>query len=302
MSDEQLEEFFKQEDLTLIVDVSNIAHNTLHAVIYTSPDDNGKFELWRSAFVNCIFSNIQKFAPQKLILAEDAHNNWRYDIYPEYKWERKLKKKESEIKYDIFYEVLNNVLDDIKQTFTNIISLKVDRCEADDIISVLSREIKDDNIIILSSDRDFHQLLVSQRIKQFKPITKEFVECINPSKSLQLKILTGDKGDSILGVKPKVGPKTAAKILQSGLEEFLDTDKKIRENYDRNKKLIDLKEIPSEYCEKIINTFNNYQISPLNMDKVFRFFNKHRLQMILNNWNAQGKYIKSLYNFGVKET
>jgi 5'-3' exonuclease len=293
-SEEELDDFFKQDELTLIVDVSNIAHNTLHAVHYSNPTDNGHFDLWKSAFLGCIFSNIERFSPQKVILAEDSSNNWRYDIYKDYKWERKLKRKKSDIKWDIWYEVLNEMLVDIKSTFTNIISLKVDRCEADDIISILSREIKDDNIVILSSDKDFHQLLVSQRIKQFKPVVKEYVECINPSKSLQLKILTGDGGDSVLPVRPRIGPKTAASILESGLEAFLDTDKKLRENWEMNKKLIDLTQIPENICINVINNFKNYKISPIDTIVLFKFFNKHKLRKLLNDWAVIGEKIKKL--------
>ena len=300
MSD-PLEDFFKQEETTMIFDMSNIAHTTLHAVIYTAKEDNGKFDLWKYAFINCLFSNIQNFDPNKVIFACDfPHSNWRYDVYKDYKWERKIKKETSEIQYDKFYEVFNEILEDIKNTFTNIVLLKENRCEADDIISVLSRKIEDDKITIVSSDKDFHQLLTSQRIRQFKPITKDFVECINPHKSLQLKILTGDKGDSIPPVRPKVGPKTAAKILESGLEEFLKTDPILQTNYDRNKQLIDLKEIPLDIQQTIINSFTTYDVRPIDPSIVFKFFNKHRLRRIMDQWNIIGEKIKKLHNYGQK--
>lgn len=292
---EQLDEFFKEQDTTLIFDVSNLAHNNLHAVIYTAPTDNGKFDLWKYAFVNSLFSHISNFNPSRVILAEDAHNNWRYDIYPQYKCERKLKKDSSDIQYDKFYEVFNEILIDIKSTFTNIFSIKEDRCEADDVISVLSREIKDDKIIIISSDRDFNQLLVdNRRILQFKPITKTYVESINPNKELQIKILTGDRGDSIPPIRAKIGPKTACKILESGLEEFLATDPILQSNYDRNKRLIDLKEIPEDISSVIINSFENYPIDELDAEKVFKFFNKHRLRKVMDNWNIIGDKLKRL--------
>ena len=40
-------DFFKEEETTIIFDMSNIAHTTLHAVIYSCPTDNGKFDLWK---------------------------------------------------------------------------------------------------------------------------------------------------------------------------------------------------------------------------------------------------------------
>ena len=292
LSSEELDDFFKQEELTLIVDISNLAYRALYAIIYSSPTDNGKFELWKHTFLNSIFYVIKKFNPTRVIFAEDGSKNWRYDVYPQYKWERKIKKEKSDIRWDKFYEVLNELLEDIKIVFTNIISLKVDRSEADDVISVMSREIKY-KIIIVSGDNDFNQLL-SQRVRQYKPITETFVECINTQKALQLKLLVGDKGDSIPNLRPRLGIKTAASILESGLEAFLDSNTVLRENYERNKKLIDLTCIPSEICDGIINKFDEYQISPIDMNLLLKFFNKHRLQKILASWNVLGESIKKL--------
>lgn len=295
--EDQLDDFFKEKDTTLIFDMSNIAHNCLHAVIYTAPTDNGKFDLWKYAFVNSIFSHIQNFKPQRVVMACDGYeSSWRYDFFKEYKWKRKLdrEKTKDKINYDKFYEVFDALIEDLKTTFTNIKVLKEKRSEADDIIAVVTKEIKDDNIIIVSSDKDFNQLLIDRRIRQYKPIQKVFVECINPWKELQLKILTGDKSDSIPPIKPLVGPKTAGKIIEQGLEDFLNSTPVLRSNYERNKRLIDLSQIPEEFSNLIINNFTNYQISPLDAMKVFKFLNKHRLKKIADQWTIIGNTLKGL--------
>lgn len=292
MSDEF--DFFKEDETTMIFDVSNMAFRALHAIIYASPTDNGSFELWKHTFINSMFSVILKQKPTKVILACDGTKNWRYDVYKEYKFKRKLDKEKSNINFEKFYEVFEELLWDIKNTFTNIVLLKEDRAEADDVIAVLTRHIKEDNIIIVSSDKDLNQLLIAQRIRQFKPITETFVESINPYKDLQLKILTGDAGDSVPPIRPKIGPKTACKILESGLEEFLDTDPILRTNYLRNKKLIDLSEIPVEITQSIINTFTSYPVAPIDPTVLFKFFNKHRLRKLMDQWNVIGNVIKGL--------
>jgi len=296
MSD-PLDDFFKQEETTLIFDLSNMAYRALHAVIYATPTDNGKFELWKHTFINSLFSVIGKFEPNKVIFAGDGKGNWRYDVYKEYKCKRHIDRAKSPIQFDKFFVVFDELLTDIQRTFTNIVLIKEEKTEADDVISILSREIKNDNIIIVSSDRDLNQLL-TPKVRQYKPITETFVESINPYKDLQIKILAGDSGDSIPPIRPKCGPKTSAKILESGLEEYLATDQILKSNWERNKQLIDLKCIPSEIVTIVINKFKNYDISPIDPSIIFKFFTKHRLQKLISNWNIIGEKIKKLHNNG----
>ena len=147
----------------------------------------------------------------------------------------------------------------------NVIS--IDRIEADDTIAYITNNLLEDEVIIMSSDQDFLQL-VDGRVTVWSPIKKIFY---TPEKVLEdygvpahnflmYKILMGDKSDNLEGVKG-LGPKKLPKILPDILSKTLDLDfildyaskgpepmhKRITESVNQlniNKKLMDLKNPP----------------------------------------------------------
>ena len=74
---------------------------------------------------------------------------------------------------------------------------------------------------------------------------------------LMMKILCGDNSDNIYAIHTKLGPKTAMKYITNN-DELLKKceDKTIQENLDRNKKLIDMDNLPEIYRTQIIDKFN----------------------------------------------
>ena len=74
---------------------------------------------------------------------------------------------------------------------------------------------------------------------------------------LEIKILTGDKSDNIKGNFPRCGPKTAIKMIHN--PSF--REKKInKDNYERNKTLIDFDRIPECIKSQIIQQCNMNKI------------------------------------------
>jgi 5'-3' exonuclease len=74
----------------LILDGNNLAMRTVFSILFRNPEDQDEgYKLWKHLFINNIFSLIQKFKPKRLILAFDTSNSWRYNIYPNYKLNRK---------------------------------------------------------------------------------------------------------------------------------------------------------------------------------------------------------------------
>ena len=70
----------------------------------------------------------------------------------------------------------------------------------------------------------------------------------DPEKDLFCKILMGDKSDNIPSIFAKCGIKTALKCYND--QEYFNQKLKkenAEDNYERNKKLIDFNEIPSQY-------------------------------------------------------
>ena len=98
--------------------------------------------------------------------------------------------------------------------------------EADDVIGTLARQASDDgaHVVIVSSDKDFQQLLSdrisifrpSHRGEDFDPITLETFRDkydLDPKQFIDMLALMGDTSDNVPGV-PGIGEKTAMKLLQ----------------------------------------------------------------------------------------
>lgn len=108
-----------------------------------------------------------------------------------------------------------------------------DGFEADDIIATLAHAHPDMDIRIVSSDRDFYQL-VGERVRVLHPVrgTTQMREVgppevvaafgVPPAKVADLRALVGDASDDIPGVRG-IGPKTAAALLRgfATVEELL---------------------------------------------------------------------------------
>lgn len=280
----KLEEEFKVKN-ALIFDLHNLI---IRCIFVAEKEDpfNTNYTYWKYLVLTNIFEEISKYQPDICVLACDDRKYWRKDIYPEYKAHRRADREKSVVDFDAFYKMFNGFYEELKNLFTNMYILKVDKCEADDIIAILSERIKDHIVINISTDSDLHQLYKHKNYRQYNPIRKCFVENINPSKFLLCKIITGDKqSDNIPGIKFKVGIKTAEKILQSGLQEYLDKEN-LQKEFDRNKQLIDLECIPIEYKLSIQKQFDTYELKPVSSKTLYNFFIKHKQKYCLENINS----------------
>ena len=106
-----------------------------------------------------------------------------------------------------------------------LIQLIHDGVEADDMISILCQELRGEQKIIVSSDKDFYQLLDDETIiyrpvqavfKTKKDIVDEFQ--IHPNNFALARAVSGDKSDNLQGVKG-AGLKTLAKRFPFLVEE-----------------------------------------------------------------------------------
>lgn len=305
MNKSTLSELFSVEDQTrmeqkaktLLFDGHNLAYRTLFSAIFMNPEDNEKFFFWRHLFMNSLLNTIKKFEPERVILAFDTKGSWRYKHFDGYKKNRKIARDKAVVDFDKFFPIFEEFRKDIKETFTTIHVLDYPAAEADDIIAVLCREhFKTYENIIVSTDKDLHQLLTEQNNKQFDPIKNNLVNCINPRMELDLKIIMGDKSDAIPSIKPRTGRATAEGILKKGIEDFLEAEgnEEAKENYIRNKILIDFDFIPKELASGIINTFCESKVREIESMKLMNFFSKNKLNKMMEQWTNFSPLIKSL--------
>ena len=176
-------------------------------------------------------------------------NIWRNSIYDKYKQSRVKKDNFNSNIFIIFEEYLNN---------NNYKTCKYDNLEADDIVYLIQKKIKDkSNVIIITNDNDYLQMY-SSNIKIFNMQFKDISLRINynPNVELLLKIIIGDKSDNIPKIINGIKKEGALKIALMKEDERINylTSINAYDNFNLNKKLIDLNEIPLN----IINNFNEY--------------------------------------------
>ena len=275
----------KEEERKTVVIIDG--HNLMFRTVNIANSINGPeedFNTWKYFMLHNVMDYVKQFKPDQLIIAFDDRNYWRKDYYPEYKAHRKAARAKSAIDFSKFFPIANDFNEELSQALDNVYFLKKDKCEADDIIAVLTTDVFQDwNVINISTDQDFHQLMENDNYKQYEPIKKRFSSCLNPKTALQIKILAGDRKDNIPGVKPRCGPATAQKMLDSGLDEIFAEDSTIEENYTRNKVLIDFAMIPHDIRQCIIDEYKNYKIDSYNGRKVYKFMMKHEIGGMLEN-------------------
>lgn len=258
--------------------------------------------LLRHLIVNQIRIYRNKFKNQygEIVLCYDSDKrNWRKDIFAEYKFNRK-KKDNPEI-WEKVFDFLHKMQEELKENFPYKV-LKVDHCEADDVIAVLSKKALSNNekTVIVSNDKDFEQL-INASVHQYRPYGKQLIT--EKSKNCLFEhIMNGDSSDGVPNVlsaddcfsnKKRQTPLTEKryKALEerwsdSGVFEQdrdilqVSDDENIKKNVIRNQKMIDFNFIPDKYIRDIDDAFNNYQ-QPKN--NILNYFMEKKMKMLLDN-------------------
>ena len=279
----------------ILVDMNQISLASVMMHLNITKRDSLEPGMVRHMILNSLRMYRQSFFEEygELVICYDSKHYWRRDYYPEYKASRKKTRDSSGHDWDDIFEFLNMMKEEIKDNFPYKV-LEVYGAEADDIIATLCHELEFDNgkTLILSGDKDFVQLQKYRNVTQYSPITKKFVNGIDPNEYLYEHILKGDTGDGVPNVlspdntfvdglrqKP-LSKKKIAEWAGPMCEQMLPNDE-VKRNYQRNKKLIDLTQSPDELfmeCKKA------YDDAPEgDRSKLLNYFIKNRLQELMSN-------------------
>ena len=279
----------------ILVDMNQISLASVMMHLNITKRDSLEPGMVRHMILNSLRMYRQSFFEEygELVICYDSKHYWRRDYYPEYKASRKKTRDSSCHDWDDIFEFLNMMKEEIKDNFPYKV-LEVYGAEADDIIATLCHELEFDNgkTLILSGDKDFVQLQKYRNVTQYSPITKKFVNGIDPNEYLYEHILKGDTGDGVPNVlspdntfvdglrqKP-LSKKKIAEWAGPMCEHVLPNDE-VKRNYQRNKKLIDLTQSPNELfmeCKKA------YDDAPEgDRSKLVNYFIKNRLQELTNS-------------------
>lgn len=252
----------KEKKKIMLMDMANLGIRTATACFRDDPTDT-HYTKWKEKVLGSLVDLIQKTGADSAILCQEGKKNWRFDVYDKYKAHRKEEKAKSKMDFDTYYPMYDMFCDALRQYVPNIYQLKVNRAEGDDLIAVLTKNLtKNYEVICVSTDRDFYQLLKYEGYKQYHPIKRNFVQVANPERYLLEKIIVGDKNDGVPHVKPRVSFRTAPKIIDEGLDEWLKREG-LQKEYERNKTLIDFDCIPVDVQDDIMTEFRNLRYSPM---------------------------------------
>jgi 5'-3' exonuclease len=278
----------------LMIDLSNLAVQTAFAVTYKHPEDNRCWNYWKNRFLSNIIEFVGMFKTDRLILAMDSDNYWRKDIYPEYKLNRHSLKKACKIDLDNFNEFYYNFAESMKSIFSNVIMLRINTTEADDIVAVLTKfHSPDSPIVVMSSDKDYRQLLKYKNVKQYDQLQRKYIQVLNPISELEMKVILGDKGDFIPAIKKGVGPVAAEALLNNGVPLMESSDQELVNGFKRNKVLIDFDFIPQNIQDNIIEGYKKYPILVPSNKKIFDFLSDHSDDAVMK-WQAYGEQFLKL--------
>ena len=224
----------------------------------------------------------------ELILCCDDRKTWRKEVFPNYKASRKKSRRVSGIDWQNLYDCLNQLKDEFRHWFPYKL-IQIEKAEADDIIATLVNLI-DERILILSSDKDFVQLQ-GFNVRQYSPIQKKYVDG-NAKWSLHEKIVRGDVGDGIPNIMSddnvfvdegrRQKPITKKKVdAWYELDPNMYCDSEMLRNYNRNKQLVDLGEVPESIRINISKQFETIKVG--SRRRLLTYFVNHRLKNLTEN-------------------
>ena len=282
----------------ILVDLNQVMISNLMGQLYSSKTNDVDEDLLRHMVLNGIRSYRNKFSKEygELVICCDDTNNWRKDSFPYYKAHRKTNRDESDLDWPNIFNCLNNIRDELKEFFPYK-HIRVNRCEADDIIGTICHTegvaLGDgkEKILVLSGDKDFIQLQVYANVSQYDPVRKKMIKHKDPAQYLLEHIAKGDRGDGIPNalsaddtfVSGGRQKPMRAKRLEEIMEAVGNTDYSLHEwaaGYQRNEILVDLINTPDELQEQILEQF---EVDPGGRDGLFNYFVKKRLNGLIEN-------------------
>ena len=246
----------------IVFDFNHMAYRMLFTAMKQFKD--GNFDFMRHLFFTSMYYVMDRFEDGKVVVAVDR-GSWRKKYYEDYKAGRKEGRDESPIDFDAFFQFANQLVEELNKLPLAVISVKY--AEADDSFGVIAQNTEKiigladgEKIVFASSDKDMHQVKRHCECIVYDPIKKEELwkgaSKTTMDHALEVKLITGDMGDNISQIEKGIGPGRAAKIIATGLDEWLDAKPERRKIYYRNDVLINFDNIPPTIQEVILETLN----------------------------------------------
>ena len=161
---------------------------------------------------------LREYEPRYLGMVFDSKGEvFRNEIYPEYKANRDEAPEDLQLQFPKIFELV--------QAFS-IPMLAMEGYEADDIMGTIARAQEESEVVLITGDKDFCQLVsenvtlvdtMRERVTGVREVYDKYG--IGPSQMVDFFALVGDKVDNVPGVAG-VGEKTASALIS----EYGDLD------------------------------------------------------------------------------
>ena len=316
----------------ILVDTANTFFRARH-VINGSADI--KLGMAFHITLNSIKKAWQDFNGSHVVFCLEGRS-WRKDYYAPYKRNRSDARaahteKEAE-EEKVFWEAFDTFKDFIAEK-TNCTVLQHQQLEADDLIAGWIQTHPNDDHVIISTDSDFVQL-IAPNVRQYNGVmetttthegildkkgkrvidkkTNEAKDVPNPEWLLFEKCMRGDPTDNVFSAYPKVRKNKLEEAFNDRnnkgfawnnmmLQRWVDhngLEHRVLEDYERNRKLIDLAAQPQDIRDVITETISTNAV-PKTIDQVgirlLKFCNLYDLKKITDSIQQYAEPFQAKY-------
>lgn len=272
----------------IIYDFSQALYGGVYSLKKNSEINKENLRVYLLSAVLKIHLKFKKEHGKDIVLALDS-TSWRKTVFSNYKHKRKKKREDEEIDWNAVFVIFEEIIQEFEEHLPYKI-IKVDGCEGDDLVFVLSK-FCEGTVVIVGIDKDYEQLQMFDHIKQYNPIKEIFMKFDKKETAYNLfsLICRGDTSDGICSIinpddcfvknirqKPlrEVYIKEAFEAAKKGeLKEFLG--EKVYKRFEENRQLIDARYIPKDIQEKVVDKYINY---PKKKNNLIHYLVEHNLK------------------------
>ena len=203
----------------------------------------------------------------EMVICNDSRHYWRKDVYKYYKAGRKEGRDKSPFDWEMIFGIFDKIKEELRSNFPYKF-IEVMGAEADDVIGVICKyHHAEENMLILSSDKDFIQLHKYKGVRQYSPMQKKFLKHASPKAYLKEHTIRGDRGDGVPnflsqdncfveGVRQTPISKKKVEVWLTQLpEDIVGNNSDMAERWERNDKLVNLDRIPQLLVNDIENAY-----------------------------------------------
>ena len=253
----------------MIIDIPNVLFRVYAAQTYRG-DAEASLGLSLHITLNTIKSFYNKYQPNEIAVVFEGHQNWRKKFTEtsaspkKYKANR-VKDPSMEGLFDLVH-----TFEELVKKHSAFICISNPQLEGDDCfagyVQMIAKEYPEDEIIGISGDKDFSQLLKFKNFTLIDPDTKKPRTVEDPDYFIFEKCFRGDGGDNVMPAYPRV---RATRLKKAFTDEYeliqilnetwsikdpeteIETIYNVGELFVENEILMDLEKQPEEIRELI---------------------------------------------------